>query len=198
MTTIHLDPNMVPAALRQGYTGKKYSAEVCTAMTVPSDAGLWSEGSRDKYSIVEIESGRVREPFGQNSAPWDRSRRDFQLEVKPGYLVVRHTIYRGADLGLHFYVHPDNAAKLLPAPAEALPRVEKLVLLASKSFKSSYMGKDRYDMMREDYRYGRTVQGDDSFPTREQWNVAKLALMAKGLLNKAGAITVAGRNAVQS
>jgi hypothetical protein len=33
------------------------------------------------------------------------------------------------------------------------------------------------------------------FPTREQWDAAKSALIARGLINKNGAITSAGRNA---
>ena len=32
-------------------------------------------------------------------------------------------------------------------------------------------------------------------PTRAQWDEAKAALIGRGLLNKAGAITVTGRNA---
>jgi hypothetical protein len=54
------------------------------------------------------------------------------------------------------------------------------------------MGKDRYDMAMDDARYA----GEKTFPSREQWNAAKQALIEAGYLNKAGAITVKGKNAL--
>jgi hypothetical protein len=94
-------------------------------------------------------------------------------------------------MGLTFYVHPDNAAKLLPAPTE-VSEVDKLVLRATASYKSSYMGRDRYDMAKNDRRDG------SPFPTRDEWNACKVSLACRGLLTKAGAITPAGRNALGS
>ncbi len=35
----------------------------------------------------------------------------------------------------------------------------------------------------------------NQIPTRDEWNAAKTTLISKGLLNKAGAVTPAGRNA---
>jgi hypothetical protein len=126
------------------------------------------------------------------TAPWG-DRKDRKIDLKPGYLVICHTIFCGKDLGLTFFVHPDNAAKLLPAPAAELTRAEKLVLEASCSLKASYMGRDRYEMMRENARY--SADGIAQFPTRAEWDQAKTDLIGKGLLNKAGAVTVAGKNA---
>ena len=191
-TTVHLDAKDVPANLRNlhNYNGKKFKAEVGGQMTVPADAGLWFEGSRDLYFAVKFETGEVVEWPNQNAAPWD-PRAANTVKLEPGFCVVRHSIFCGNDMGLTFYLHPDNATKLLPPPIE-LSRVEKLVLEATGSLKSSHGGRDRYEMMRDQCRYGAE---QDTFPTRDEWNAAKQTLIGRGLLNKAGAITTQGRNA---
>jgi hypothetical protein len=189
---IFLDPALVPAALRGGYKGKKFKAIVCIETTIPSDIGLWSGGNRDTYSAIDLATGRQIPLPGQLSSPWDSSRADHTVAIKPGFALVRHTLFCGKDLGLTFYLHPDNAARMLPAPCK-LTEHESLVLQATASLKSSYNGMDRYDMKARDHRY--SPAGTQPFPTREQWEGAKQALIARGLLNKAGAITVAGRNA---
>ena len=189
MNTIYLDPALVPSSLRGSYSGKKFKAVVCETMTIPACAGLWEGGSRDVYTAIDPSSGRkVR--VSSDAAPWDRSRGDNKVTLSPEFLVVKHSMFQGKDLGLTFYVHPAIAAKMLPAPVE-LTDYEKLVLSATASYKSSYGGRDRYQMARDDNR-------GNLFPTRDEWERCKTSLVAKGLLNKAGAITVAGRNAVPS
>lgn len=190
MTTIHLDGAMVPASLRGAYTGKMFEAIVCESMTIPMDAGLWSGGSRDVFKVVRLADGAEVPAVNHNAAPWD-AQHDVPVTLVPGVAVVRHTMFCGKDLGLTFYVHPDNAAKLLPAPVE-LTAFEAIVLRATSHYKSSYAGRDRYDMAKGDSRDG------SPYPTREEWNTAKARLIVAGLLNKAGAITPAGRNAVPS
>lgn len=192
MTTIHLEPAMVPTGLRGAYQGKKFTAVVCTQTTIPADAGLWSGGSRDLYSAVDLSSGQQAVIPGQDSAPWNGARRDLDVSLKPGFVLIRHTMFCGKDMGLTFYLHPDNAAKLLPAPTAELTDHEKLVIDATCSYKSSYGGKDRYEMARDNARYSPKA---DLFPSRADWDAAKQSLISKGLLNKAGAVTIAGRNA---
>jgi hypothetical protein len=182
---------MVPASLRGDYSGKMFKAVVCTETTIPSDAGLWSGGTRDHYSAIDFTTGQQVAIPGQQSSPWNEARRDVVMELKPGFAIVRHSFFCGKDMGLTFYVHPDNAAKLLPAPAAELSEHEKLVLNATCSFKASYGGKDRYMMAYDERKYGDI----STFPTRADWQVAKDSLIGKGLLNKAGAVTPAGRNA---
>jgi hypothetical protein len=190
--TIYLEPNMVPASLRGSYAGKMFKACVCETMTIPMTAGLWDSGSRDTYTVVQFETGRTLEPM-RNQAPWDWSRRDIEVKLEPGIAVIEHSISCGKDYGLTFYVHPDNATKLLPAPVE-LTEHETIVLNATRGYKSSYGGMDRYEMARRDHQYNAKT----AFPTREQWETAKQALIGCGLLNKAGAITTKGRNALPS
>ena len=189
--TIHLDPAMVPSALRAGYSGKHFKARVVESVTVPSYAGNWDGGSRDTYTLINLETGQEVAASDNVSAPWDK-RSDRLIVLRPGFAVVEHSIFCGKDMGLTFYVHPDNAAKLLPAPAAPLSDHERIVLNATGAFKSSHNGKDRYAMASDEARWSRNAA---TFPTREQWQSAKDSLIAKGLLNKAGAITVTGRNA---
>jgi hypothetical protein len=198
---IHLPPEMVPQSLRGAYSGKTFKAKVCEQMTIPSDAGIWDGGSRETYSMVRLADGVQLPAVDHNSAPWDRSRRDIEVKLQPGLAVVCHSMFCGKDMGLTFYVHPENASKLIPQSVE-LTDVERAVLTATRNYKSSYGGKDRYQMALENGRYDRLVrqnvtgEGSKPFPTRAEWETAKQTLIGKGLLNKAGAITPAGRNSI--
>jgi hypothetical protein len=199
MATIYLDPNQVPAMLRGAYQGKKFQAVVCESTTIPADAGLWDGGSRETFRVVELATGRAINPPGINqaSAPWDK-RESVTVDLQNGYAVVRHSMFCGKDMGLTFYVHPDNAQKLLPAPqADDMTAHEKSVLEATCGLKSSYQGRDRYDLsQRGDYNIAKRAY--DYAMTREEWNAAKESLIRRGYLNKTGAVTVSGRNACGS
>jgi hypothetical protein len=195
MQTIHLEANQVPATLRAAYDGRKFSAEITESVVIPATAGLWDGGSREYYKLVQLSDGHVIPFPGQNAAPWD-PRQENEIRIKPGYVVVCHSIFCGKDMGLHFYVHPQNATALLPAPSAELSALEKLILDATRSLKSSYMGRDRYQMKLEDYRHSTDAKNGVAFPTRAEWEQTKAELYAKGYLNKAGAITVKGKNAI--
>jgi hypothetical protein len=190
MNTIYLEPQQVPAILKAGYSGRKFKARIQDTLTIPMDAGLWSGGTRETYSVCTMDNG-MREIPGQNLAPWDKTRGDRVVTIPPGIVVIEHSIFCGKDMGLTFYIHPDSAQKLLPPPAEELTRMERIVLEATRSYKSSYAGMDRFQMAHRDYA------GKFNF-TRDEWNAAKETLIAKAYLNKAGAITTSGRNAVGS
>ena len=191
MNTIYLEPAQVPAHLRAGYAGKMFKAHVCETVTIYSDAGLWDGGSRETYRTVRLADGAEMPASDNISAPWDGRRRDRTIPLQPGLAVVRHDISRGRDLGLTFFVHPADAVAMLPAPC-TLTEHQLIVLRATRTYKPSYGGQDRYTMAREATRYG---AGFATFPTRPQWEVAKAELITAGLLNKAGAITTTGRNA---
>jgi hypothetical protein len=189
---IYLNPDMIPAHLRAGYSGKKFKAVVTTQVTIPSDAGLWSGGTRNTFQLVHLETGKAVQASDNMSSPWNANRKDQNISLQAGFAVVEHSLFCGKDMGLTFYVHPDNASALLPPPSAELSAFEQIVLNATCAYKSSYNGRDRYDMAKDDRRWG--PQQDEPFPTRDQWQAAKAALIAKGLLNKAGAVTPAGRN----
>jgi hypothetical protein len=184
--TIYLEPRDVPPMLSAGYSGKKYQARVCETVTIPADAGLWSEGSRDKYRAVRTVDGREI-PMHDQSAPWSATRAEKRFDLAPGIVVALSRISRGVDMGLTFYLHPADAIKMLPAAVELDP-TEKLVLEYTIGRKSSYNGMDRFQMAARDHH-------GELFPTRAAWDDAKARLIGRGLLNKAGAVTTAGRNA---
>jgi hypothetical protein len=190
LNAIHLDPKLVPSSLRGSYSGKKFKAVVCESVTIPADAGLWSDGTRELYTAIHFESGRLADLPGQTNAPW-AYRADQGFILNPGIAIVKHSIFCGSDMGLTFYVHPQNAAALLPAPSAELSEHEKIVLDATCSLKSSYGGRDRYQLACCAY------PNSDQKPliSRTEYSAAKDSLRVKGLLNKAGAVTVAGRNA---
>lgn len=193
---IALEPAQVPAQLRGSYTGRKFKVRVGDKVTIPSDAGLWDHGSRDVYNMLRIVDGAAVPFPGQQAAPWDSRRADQSISLTPGYCVVRHSSFQGKDMGLCFYLHPADAAPMLPAPAADLDPVAQLVVNYTVSRKSSYMGRDRYQMALEDNRWARPPM--EPFPTRGQWDAAKAEMIARGYLNKAGAITPAGRNVAKS
>jgi len=89
-------------------------------------------------------------------------------------------------MGLTIYVHPSNLAKLLPKPAE-LTRHERTVLGYTARLKSSYGGISNYRFHEAHERTGITLA---------EWDAAKQSIIGKKLLNKRGAITTQGRNAL--
>lgn len=176
--TIHLTPDMVPSQLRRGYSGRKFQAIISDTVNIPAHAGLWSGGSRDIFKLVNLATGEARAASDDNSVSWSDQCKPHTINLRPGFAVVEHTIFCGKDLGLRFYVHPADAAKLLPALVE-IDEVEAQVLEIVASLKS---------FAREDEARHRGISPSD-------YADAKARLIERKLLNRAGAITVAGRNA---
>lgn len=177
---MYLEKNQIPASLRGAYSGNKFRAEPCESVVIPSDAGLWDGGSRTVYTAIELHSGRVVALPGQQSAPWDANRTERKIELKPGFAIVAHRMFRGTDLGLTFYVHPVDVAALIPTDIAAdLTETEKTVLAIVRSRKAAYRN--------DEYRR----KGIDA----AEAEAIKARLIRDGYLNKAGAITVKGRNA---
>lgn len=177
----YLEPEKVPAHLRgiHGYSGRKFKAEARETVTIPIDAGLWSGGSRDHYSLVRLADGRAASDPTAQTAPWSAERSERVVTLIPGFAVVRHSMFCGKDMGLTFYVHPTDIAPLLPPASEPLAELELQALDIIGGLKS----------------FARDEERDRRKITREEYAAAVESLKAKGLLNKAGAVTVAGRNA---
>ncbi len=193
MKTIYLEPTDAVAvklnAATFRYSGRTFKA------TIHESGGMslrscWEGGSRDEYRVVKLDTMQsVAIPEnGSGFTAIDREYGPSGLPVslpEPGYAVVEHSIFCGKDSGITIHLHAENAAALLPAPAE-LTFNERVVLVATRSLKSSYAGIS-------DYRFHSAKE--DTGITRADWDTAKSALIARGLLNKAGAITVSGKNA---
>ena len=192
---IHVDKNHDAAQLMRrafpAYTGNKFAVVIReSGMSLVSH---WDGGSRDYFEVVSLETGEKR-AVPQNGTAFDT----FSLDSAPvpanGLAVVEHSISQGKDLGLTLHIHPHNATAMLPAPSFDLSEHEAFVLAATAQLKASYAGKDRFENSRKSYPGA--LSGHDM--TRAQWDAAKSALFALGLLNKAGAITIAGKNTVSA
>lgn len=112
---IKLTATLLPKNFRtiNGYKGRTWRAEIKTEVTIPSDAGLWSGGSRDQFFYLRLADGATV-MASSKAAPWSMERADNTVKLTPGFALVEHTIAYGKDLGLRFYIHPEDVAKLLP------------------------------------------------------------------------------------
>jgi len=187
MSTIHLTPKDIPAYIPAsiGYNGRMFKVEICEQVELHDT--YWSGGTRSSYHAVDLLRNLVSGSITKDSAPagFGRDLDGSAIRLSPGNAIVKHTIFCGKDMGLTIFIHPDNAPKFLPAPSDDITIYEKIVLVATRSLKASYGGI-------KDFRF---VEANKyTGITREQWDNAKTALINKGLLNKAGAITPNGRN----
>jgi hypothetical protein len=165
------------------YTGKKYSVSV-VAPGMRTDS-CWQGGSRDYWAVLQLSTMKVAS-IPENGSGFGQYKNALEMPLPaPDFALVRHSIFCGKDAGIHIYLHADNGAKLLPKPTEVTQN-EKIVLVSTRSYKSSYAGVSNY----------RFVEARrDTGITATEWEEAKAALISRGLLLKTGAITVDGRNA---
>jgi hypothetical protein len=187
MTTLYLEPRAVPDVFRRAfphYSGRKF--QVRTAESVTLHDNYWSGGTKSDYMGVNLASGEIHSPecseYGNPFVHPDIP----TVRLAPGLAIVEHSRFCGKDMGIVIHVHPDNLGKLLPAPT-ALSEPERIVLWATRSFKAGYGGdpENRYHEARR-----------ETSITRDDWTRGKAMAVEKGLLDKRGAITVAGRNAI--
>jgi hypothetical protein len=164
------------------YNGKKFKVDTFSGpMRLDS---YWDDGSRDYYAIVNMKTERSK-PIPENGSM--QGGKPFRISKLPaGFAVVRNSIVRGQDMGVTIYVNAENLSKMLPTPDE-VSWAEKVVLSATRSLKSSYAGI-------KDYRFQEALK--DTGITKPEWDQAKETLIRKGFLNKSGAITDKGRNAI--
>jgi hypothetical protein len=185
--TVYLDRGDVPEVFRRtfpGYRGRQFC--VTSAESVTLDANYWSGGTKYTYRGVDLVTGAVLPPdCDEYGNPFIRPEVP-TVALEPNRAIVCHKVFCGKDMGLTIYVHPANLAKLLPKPAE-LTGHERTVLGYTARLKSSYAGISNYRFHEAHERTGITLA---------EWDTAKQSLIGKGLLNKRGAITTQGRNAL--
>ena len=186
MQTVYLTPNEVPDVLRKAfpsYNGRKF--EIRAAESVALSNGYWDGGSKSEYRAVNLQTGQVQAATGALEDPF-RCPAAPTVEIPRDIAVVEHCRFCGKDMGLRFHVHPDNLAKLLPDKTTELPWAERVVLYATRSLKSSYGGIRNFRWHEANRATGISA---------DEFDAAKQRLIARKLLNRAGAITPAGRNA---
>lgn len=100
------------------YKGRKIWLE--PARTVNLNDLNWSGGTRNQYRTCTLDGRAIggSERYAM-MAPWENPAEGITLPLPTGFLVVRHGMYQGRDVGLTIYVHPDDLAGLLPAAAAA-------------------------------------------------------------------------------
>lgn len=149
------------------------------AITFPMQlASNWDGGSRNDYVIVDLATQRVA------SVPENGTiaRRVMVLSTLPdGYAVIEHSFSQGHDLGCTVHVLPQNLNALAITQRVALSDNERIVLVYTRAI----IPKERFS---EANRETHIAEAD--------WLIAKHDLIERGFLNRAGAITEAGKNAV--
>lgn len=165
------------------YTGKKI--QIKPAETINSNS-MWDGGSRSDFVAVKLDTlERLPESKYMNLKEYSARQ---ETPVPVGIAIIEHQIFRGKDFGLVIHVNPENMTKLLESSAENAPtltNIEKMVIRYTACLKSSYGGISNYRFYQANRKHGVTL---------EEWELAKKSLYEKKLLNKAGAITLEGRN----
>ena len=188
MTIIHLQPTREIIAITRAafpkYNGRKYSLE--NSGRPVNIKSYWDGGSRDYFAIVNLETKKIL-PIPQNGTMFDGGKIAHDGVVVPaGYVIVRHSIFMGKDSGITLYVDPVTAINFLPDPVKINDN-ENIVLMCTVSYKNTYAGIKNYRFNRASKEFG---------ISRATWDITSASLKTAKLINKAGAITTAGRNAL--
>ena len=179
-------PEVIALAQRAypDYKGKKFRVEVAAhPINVKS---YWEGGSRSFFKFIRLDESSDTIPVPAQSAYDAQIDGANAVPLQPGLACVEHSIFCGQDSGLTVHVHPDNAPRLLPAPAE-LTEDELTVLKYTAHFKNTYGGRTNIRYTEAHAKTGITV---------ERWDAARALLVSKKLLTSSGALTGEGRNAV--
>lgn len=187
-SALHVDrnePTIKAICQAVGYYGR--SIEIRTTESVTLDGAYWSGGSKSTYLAYRLDNGAVTQP-AFNAAPHAYGGQTPTVQIVPNMVIVEHTIFRGKSHGLTLHVAPVTMAGLITDQRDDLPQEQKIVLAATRSLKASYGGIKNF----------RAKQArEDTGISLEAYEQAKLELIASGHLNKAGAITTKGKNAIQ-
>jgi len=165
------------------YNGRKISIRVAKSF-VPDQS--WSGGSRTIWKLVRMD-GKVYDPgHSLSSGPFNSPQAFTHFDIPDGCMIVQHSIFCGKDTGISILV---KKMDLLPLDYPDLTNDEIIVLIATKTYKSSYAGVSNYRFHEAKRQCGITL---------DRWETAMKSLMDKKLLAKNKAITPKGRNACNS
>jgi hypothetical protein len=166
------------------YTGRRFVLEPFThPLTATS---YWDGGCRDYWCLVNLATNRTW-MVPENGTPFVNHGKTFKIGRLPeNVALVRH--YLGRFESVTIYLNPANLRADLIPPKPALEWAESVVLAATRSLKSSYAGIKNYRFHEAHERTG---------INETEWDSAKAVCIQKGLLNRAGAITDDGRNAIE-
>lgn len=162
------------------YNGKKVTVNVAKTF-IPNQS--WEGGSRQRWKIVRSD-GKIFDPKDlYTSGTFNPQEAYREVEIPDNCFVVIHNIFCGKDMGLKILT---KESLVLPSNnKQEISKDEIIVLVATRSLKSSYAG---------DYLYRFHEAKRCTGITEERWNIAVDSLIEKGLLNKNKAINARGRN----
>jgi hypothetical protein len=185
---MRLDRKDVPRwmiAAFPNYKGKTFAVEVTEKVELCDDS--WEGGSKTTYMGVNMVTYQAAPQPKEYGNPFTNPQGGVPtVSLLPNMAIVAHSIFCGKDMGLKAYIHPDNMTKLLPQTPE-LSEDEKVVLQSTRANKASYGGVKNFRFSEANRICGITL---------DRWNTSKETLIQKGMLNKIGAITIQGRNAI--
>jgi len=165
------------------YHGKRWSYSIQDSTHLCNT--YWDEGSRYSYVMMRMDDHEIRMiPHFDPPQFGGPDLGEHAVQIPPGFVLVE--LREGFYEKLHLYVNPADAPKLIAAPVELTPD-QVNVLMATRCLKNSYGGQS-------DIRFNHVNKKTGI--TREQWEKTQAELVSMKLLNKAFAITPAGRNAV--
>lgn len=173
---VPVTPDIRTLCLYFNYSGRKVEL-VCqpTASHNESENGEWDDGSMHEWAYMTLPGTGMT----------------LHTELLSDTVCVHHSIFCGKDTGISIHGWPDTIANLLAPDLVLTPPMlswaERVVLSATRTYKANTFGNSNY---RENQARRETGI------TPEQWSVASVALMSKGMLKSNGAITSKGRNAI--
>lgn len=187
MQQVHLDPKdptvqQLAKLAFPDYNGRKFLAYVTDKVTFSGT--MWESGRRSQYRLIRIADMQV---VDIETAPFLR-KSDFHSlphTIPDGMIVVEYV-----QAGMRSYmIFHSPTANITPAIKQdvVLTDDEKTVLIATRSLKASYANIKEFRFTEANQKRGITW---------ERWVAAKSSLMEKKLLNRAGAITIDGRNLI--
>ena len=108
------------------YNGRKYRVKVFEG---PKEIrSYWSEGSRDFYAFINMETKEAGE-IHSNHPVYEPNQPNTLKELPINVALICHTIFCGKDIGVTIYVRPENMPLLLGKGIEQLAQnmLEKIV-----------------------------------------------------------------------
>jgi hypothetical protein len=182
-------PPRVKAILNDYHIRKAVTVHIGTEHNMPPSV---YEHSRVIYhAILPDGTNKVRSGSFGGGNPWDTKEQAMvnkggKVEnLPPGIQILR--IVSGGYKSASLYVHPDFMAKALPEPTGEISWALKVVLVATRSLKSSYAGIP-------DYRKHEAMR--ETGITASEFDAAREEAIKRGFLRTNKSITAMGRNAI--
>ena len=164
----------------------KKTATLCPTESLTLHGMYWDGGSKSDYVAIDFDTMQIVDLSGQ---PGWSNPPQFGGPANPpvilltganeNIVIVESTVFCGNIMPLRLHANPSRLTPFLPKQND-LTEDERAVLSVTRGLKS-------FARMDEWKRMGLT---------EARINAAKESLIAKGLLNKRGAITTAGKNAI--